>query len=96
MLPNCENCGAAGSALRIAKFEEFEENWCIECYDQYYQPAGPPCQNCPEGIAVHTIISNWRNAVFHLCNDCAQDFAVETEKQNKNNLENRLDIDSQV
>lgn len=95
----CANCSAT-DATTSAHFDGFSEPWCNDCYERYYlgkelNPHREPCELCPDGNHIHTVVSNWRDKVFKVCNDCRDDLAVETETRRKKIME-ELDKSSEV
>lgn len=96
----CANCSEV-DATKQAYFDGFTEPWCDACYESYYlgknlNPHRDPCDLCPDGNHIHTVVSNWRDKVFQVCNDCRDDLVVETETRRKKILAEELDNSSEV
>jgi transposase-like protein len=96
---DCANCSEV-DATKQAHFEGFSEPWCDSCYQRYYlgevlNPHRAVCELCPEGNHIHTVVSNWRDKVFKVCNNCRADLVVETETRQKK-IQDELDKSSDV
>ena len=97
---SCDNC-SSGVAQKPAYFSDHTEHWCLDCYAEFYEgknfnPHKKLCDLCPEGNAIHTVISHWRDKVFEVCSDCHKDLAVETETRRQKILAKELDNSSEV
>lgn len=91
----CANCSATDATI-VAHFNGFSEPWCNDCYERdYLGKHRDPCELCPDGNYIHTVVSNWRDKVFKVCNDCRDDLVVETETRRKKIME-ELDKSSEV
>jgi hypothetical protein len=97
---HCANCSSAPATTQ-AHFDGFSEPWCSYCYENYYlgskfNPHADPCDLCPEGNHIHTIVSNWRDKVFKVCNDCRADLVAETEETRRKKFQEELDKSSDL
>ena len=89
----CANCGDVTTITRVP-FDNFAEYWCDPCRIEGKIIEPPePCDLCPEGIAIHLVISNWRQKTFSVCEPCSQDLYAETETHRR---KLGLDNDSEV